>query len=120
MKKADTFADRRQEAEAAKIRRVEKFKARSDPDSPEVAARTIARQVQSVARGERKAAVDLEKRNRAEKVKAEADAAAEASRLAEDQESERAAKVAEAQSILDEASRKAKRDARYANRKSRP
>jgi hypothetical protein len=120
MKKSDTFTDRRQEAEAAKIRRVESFKARSDMGSPEAAARAIARQAQSAARVERKAATDLEKRNSSERIKVDADAAAEASRLAEDHELKRVAKDAEAQSILDEASRKAKRDARYANRKSKP
>lgn len=120
MKKSDTFADRRQEAEAAKLRRVEDFKARLDQGSPEVAARTISRLAQSAARVERKAAADLEKRNSAQRIRLEADAVAEASRLTEDQELKRIAIDAEAQSILDEASRKAKRDARYANRKSKP
>ena len=119
MKKSDTFADRRQEAEAAKIRRVEKFKAQPDRGGPESAARAMARQAQSAAQAERRAAADLEKSNRAEKIKAVANAVAEASRLAEDQELKRAAEATEAQSLLEEASRKAKRDARYANRKSR-
>lgn len=120
MKKSDTFTDRRQEAEAAKLRRVASFKARSDQGSPEAAARAISRQAQSAARVERKAAADLEKRNSAEKIRLEAVAAAEASRLTEDQELKRIAIDAAAHSILDEASRKAKRDARYANRKSKP
>ena len=119
MKKSDTFADRRQEAEAAKNRLMEKFKARPDQASPEAAARTIARQAESAARAERKAAADLEKRKNAERLRVEADAAAAANRLAEDQELKRLAQDAEAQSILDEAARKAKRDARYANRKSK-
>jgi len=119
MKKSDTFADRRQDAEAAKIRRVEKFNARPDQGSPDSAARAIARQAQSASQVERKAAMDLEKRVRAESVKAESEAAAEANRLAENQETKRAADAAEAQSIIDEATRKAKRDARYANRKSK-
>jgi hypothetical protein len=119
MKKPDTFVDRRQEAEAAKIRRVEKFKARPDQGGPEAEARAIARQAQSAARIERKAAADLEKKNSAERARVEADAAAEASRVAKAEELRRGAEVAEAQSILDEASQKAKRDARYANRKSR-
>lgn len=120
MKKTDTFADRRQEAEAARIRRVEKFKARPDQGSPGATARAIARQAQNAARVERKAAVDLERRKSAEKVKLEADAAAEARRLTEEQELRKTAEAAEAQSVLDEASRKAKRDARYANRKAKP
>lgn len=119
MKKSDTFADRRQEAEAARIRRVEKFKARPDQGSPDATARAMARQAQSAARVERKAAMEREKIRSAEKVKVEADAVAEASRLAAELELNVAAEAAEAQSILDEASRKAKRDARYANRKLR-
>ena len=119
MKKSDTFTDRRQEAEAARIRRLEKFKARADQGDPEVAARAIARQEESAARAERKAAVDLEKKRTADRIKVETDAAAEARRLTEDEELKKAAAAAEAQSVLDEASRKAKRDERYANRKAR-
>jgi hypothetical protein len=120
MKKSDTFADRRQEAEAAKNRRVEKFRAKPDQANPEAAARTMARQAESAARAERKAAVDLEKRQNAERIRVEADAAAAANRLAKDQELQKVAQDAEAQSILDEAARKAKRDARYASRRSKP
>ena len=119
MKKTDTFADRRKEAEAAKNRRLEKFKVGSDKNSPEAAARASARQAESTARAERKAAAELEKKDKAEKIKLEADAAAAASCVAADAEVKRAAEAAEAQSILDEASRKTKRDARYANRKAR-
>lgn len=120
MKKSDTFADRRQEAEAAKIRRVEKFKAQTNNDSSEAAARAIARQEQSAARVERKAAADLAKGSSAERLRVEADASAEARRLADELELKRIAEAAETRSILDEASRKAKRDARYAKRKSKP
>jgi hypothetical protein len=119
MKKSDSFVDRRQESEAAKRARVEKFKSRPDQASPEAAERAVARQAQNVARLERKAAADLEKRNAAEKIKAEAAVAAEGRRLAESQELKRTTEAAAAQSVLDEASRKAKRDARYANRKAR-
>lgn len=119
MKKSDTFADRRQEAEAAKILRLKKFKANLDQSSPEAVARASARQAQIAARAVRTAAIDLEKKNKAERIKLEADAAAEARRVAEDAELKCAAEAAEAKSTLDEASRKAKRDARYANRKAR-
>ncbi len=119
MKKTDTFTDRRQEAEAARIRRLEKFKERADQGDPEVAARAIARQEENAARAERKAAVDLEKKRTADRIRVETDAAAEARRLTEDEELKKAAAAAEAQSLLDEASRKAKRDERYANRKAR-
>ena len=118
MKKSDTFADRRQEAEAAKLRLMEKFKGRPAPDSPEAVERAAARQVQRTAQAEHKAAVELEKRTKAQKLKSEAEAAAEASRRAEDQQLKRTAEAEEAQKILEEASRKAKRDARYANRKA--
>jgi hypothetical protein len=118
MKKSDTFADRRQEAEAAKARLMEKFKGRPAPDSPEAMERAAARQAQKTAQAEHKAAVDLEKRTIAQKLKAEAEAAAEASRRAEEQQLKQTAEAEEAQKILDEASRKAKRDARYANRKA--
>ena len=43
MKKSDTFADRRQEAEAAKNRRVEKFKAKPDQASHEGGAKGAVR-----------------------------------------------------------------------------
>lgn len=119
MKKSDTFADRRQEAEVAKLLRLKKFRANSDQSSPEAVARARARQVESAARAERNAAIDLEKKNKAQRIKLEADAVAEARRVAEDTELKCAAEAAEAKSVLDEASRKAKRDARYANRKAR-
>jgi hypothetical protein len=119
MKKSDTFSDRRQEAEAAKARLLEKFKARPLEDSPEVRERAAARQVRNAAQAERKAAVELEKRNKAQIMKAEAEAAVEAKRLAEDQQLKEAAEAEEAQKILDEATRKEKRDVRYANRKAK-
>jgi hypothetical protein len=119
MKKSDSFADRRQEAEAAKIRRLEKFKARPDMDSPEAVERASARQAQATARAERKAAADLEKATKAAKLKADAAAAAEAKRAAEAQQAKIDAEALETKSIQDEASRKAKRDARYASRKAR-
>lgn len=91
---------------------MESFKEWSDQVSPEAAARTVARQAHNAARVECKTAVDLEKRSSAEKSKLEVGAAAEANRLTEDQELKRIAKDAEAQSIIDEAYRKAKRDER--------
>lgn len=77
MKKTDTFSDRRQEAEAAKIRLLEKFKARPADDSAEAVMRAAARLAQSAAQTERRAAVELERKAKAEKIKAEADAVAE-------------------------------------------
>ena len=114
-----TFSDRRQEAEAAKVRLLEKLKARPAEDGPEAREREAARQARSAAQAERKAAVELEKRNKAQIMKAEAEAAAEAKRIAEDQQLKRAAEAEEAQTILDEAARKEKRDQRYANRKAK-
>lgn len=119
MKKSDTFSDRRQEAEAAKIRLMEKFKARPAQDDPESVARAAARLAQSTAKAEQKAALSLEKKNKALQLKAEAEAAAEAGRLAQELHLKRTAEAEEAQKVLDEAARKAKRDARYANRKAR-
>lgn len=119
MKKTDTFADRRQEAEAARMRRLEKFKAQTDLNSPEAQARALARQAEKADKAARKAAADLEKRMIAERARAEATAAAAASRAAEGEARVKAAEAKAAQEILDEAARKAKRDARYASRKAR-
>ena len=119
MKKSETFSDRRQEAEAAKARRVEKFKAGTARDSPEAAERALVRQARNSAQTEHRAAVELQKRNKAQLLKAEADAAAAASKLAEEQLLKTTAEAEAAQAILDEAARKAKRDARYASRKAR-
>ena len=94
-------------------------RAGADKNSPEAAARASARQAESAVRAERAAAADLEKKDKAQKIKLQVDAAAAASRAAEDAELKRAGEAAEAQSILDEASRTAKRDARYANRMAR-
>jgi hypothetical protein len=125
MKKSDTFTERRQEADAAKARRVDKFKAGPAQDSPEAVERAAARQAQSTAQAERNATAQLDKKNKAHKLKVEAEAT-EASRKAEQQSAERTRiaedqqikRTAEAQEVLDEASRKAKRDARYASRKA--
>jgi hypothetical protein len=96
MKKADTFVSRRQDADAAKARRLERFKASPAQDSPGAVERAASRQEQSREQAERNA----RKAEAAEATRqAELDAAAQA-KMAED------------------ASRKAKRDARYANRKA--
>lgn len=116
MKKTDTFADRRQEAEAAKLRRLEKFKAQ---DSREAVERASARLTQRTAQAEKRAAADLDKRNKAQIAAAQAEAAAEAGRLADAEQLKKTAEAGEAQAILNEQSRKAKRDARYASRKAR-
>lgn len=119
MKKSDTFADRRQEAEAARIRRVERFKERPAQDNPDAVERAAARQAQRAAQAEVRAASALDKAARAQALRAEAEAADEARRAAEDQQLRTDAQARETQSLLDEASRKAKRDARYASRKAR-
>ena len=107
MKKTDTFQSRRQEADAAKIRRLEKFKASPAQDSPGALERAATRLAQSKDQAERNA-------TRAE--------AAEATRQAEQKAAEQAKIVADQKLLVEteaaEASRKAKRDARYANRKS--
>lgn len=107
MKNADTFISRRQDADAAKARRLDKFKANPLQDSTGALARAAVRQAQTKVQVERRAieATATEERRQAE-VKAAADA-----RIAEDQQLLRTAEIAEA-------SRKAKRDSRYANRKA--
>lgn len=107
MKKADTFVDRRQEADAAKARRVDKFKTNSSQDSVGALARAAVRQAQSKNQAERNATeAEATEAMRQADLKAAAQV-----RIAEDQQIQRTAEAAEA-------SRKAKRDARYANRKA--
>ena len=125
MKKTDTFSDRRQEADAAKTRLLDKFKASPAQDSPGALERAAARQAQSKIQAERNAMAELQRKNKTQKLRTEAEASerkrqaelqsAEQIKIAEDQQR---LKAAEAQEVLDEASRKAKRDARYANRKA--
>ena len=125
MKKTDTFADRRKEAEAAKAKLLEKFKTRPAADSPEALERAAAQRAQSAAQAERNAAVAFKKKLKLEEMRLAADTA-EAARQAEQHaaaqtqlaEDAKAKKASEAKNVLDEAARKALRDARYAKRKA--
>lgn len=123
MKKSDTFSERRQEADAAKARRVEMFKARLREPSPEAVERAAARKSQSSAQAASNAAAERRKRDKAERLRSEAAAgealqqaerlSAEQAKLAEDKQHPETSKP------LDEAALKARRDARYAKRKAR-
>jgi hypothetical protein len=107
MKKTDTFVSRRQDADAAKNRRLEMFKANSAQNSPAVLERAASRKAQSEGQAERNAA-----KAEATEVTRQAELIAAAQvKIAEDEQRLKASEEAEA-------SRKAKRDARYANRKA--
>ncbi len=126
MKQTDTFSDRRKEAEAAKARLLEKFKTRPAPDSPEALQRAAALQAKHAAQVERNAAEALKKAIKLEKLRAEAEDA-EAIRKSGELAAAREQKAADeklkqqsaAKAVLDEAARKALRDARYAKRKAK-
>lgn len=138
--KGGDLNDRLQSASSAKQAVLERFKARTDPNDPAVAARRAERQALSVARDERKAARAAEKAAReaeearlaaeeeARRAAAEAEAAAERDRLAaekaaqEAEDARLAAEEEERNKISDEelkAQQKAARDLRYAKRKAR-
>lgn len=139
MKKSDTFSDRRQDADAAKARRLDKFKASPGQASPKAVERAAARKAQSAAQAESNAAAELRKVDKADRLRSEAAAkevaakeaaanealrqaeklSAEQTKLAEDKQRQGSAKVTEAPKPLDEAALKARRDARYASRKAR-
>ncbi|KQZ82962.1 hypothetical protein ASD64_08505 [Mesorhizobium sp. Root157] len=121
--------ERRNAANEAKKALLERFKTRPAADDPAVLARQAERQAILAARAEReaeKAKLKQEKlaREAAERAAREAEAerarlvaeakAAEEAKLRESEENERIARL-----LADEAERKAKRDARYAARKSR-
>lgn len=121
--------ERRNAANEAKKALLERFKTRPAADDPAVVARKAERQAILAARAERDAEKAKLKQERlareaaeratreaaAEKARLEAEAkAAEEARLRESEENERIARL-----LADEAERKAKRDARYAARKSR-
>ncbi len=126
MKKTDTFADRRKEAEAAKARLLEKYKTRPAPDSPEALERAAAIQARNAAQAERDAAAAFKKKLKIEQQRIEAESAAailhaeqRAAAQIKKAEDEKARKAAEAKAVVDEAARKALRDARYARRKAK-
>ncbi len=124
----DVF-ERRNAANEAKKALLAKFQARPADDDPAVLARQAERKAILEARAVRDAEKEKLKRERLAREaaeRAEREAAAEAARLAaeetaraeaqkqEAEETERIARV-----LAEEAERKAKRDARYAARKSR-
>jgi Family of unknown function (DUF6481) len=116
--KSADFNDRLDAAAAAKRAILERFQARPGPDDPAVRAQHAARQATSDARDVRTAERHAGRAVEAARQAAEhAEKAAErAAREAEERNS--AAHIA-ARAIVLEAERKAKRDARYAARKSR-
>ena len=108
MKTKDAFTDRRKEAEAAKARLLEKFKARPAANDPAVMERLAAKEKAAAENAARLAAREQEKKlAREQAAEEEKRASAEAERLAAEK------------AIADEAAKKAQRDARYAARKSR-
>ena len=126
MKQKDAFTDRKKDADAAKARMLEKFKSRPAADDPAVLEREATRLQLSMAKAEREADRALDKKSRHEAAVAAA-AKAEAL-LKEQQEAARQAQILEREkaerdnrekNIIDEAARKAARDARYAARKTR-
>ncbi|MYZ47012.1 DUF6481 family protein [Propylenella binzhouense] len=129
MKTRDTFAKRKEAAEAARARLVEKFKTRPAADDPAVVARAEERRAIAEARAERAAIRRAEEEKRQEeareraaaeeRARAEERAAQEAAERAAAAERERAEQDRLARVLADEAERKAKRDARYAARKQR-
>lgn len=110
--------ERRNAANDAKKALLERFKQRPAEDDPRVLARKAEREAILAARAEReaeKAKLKQEKMAREAAARAEAERiAAEEARVREAQEAERVAA-----DLALEAERKAKRDARYAARKTR-
>lgn len=126
MKQKDAFTDRKKDADAARARMLEKFKSRPAADDPAVLEREAARQQQAAAKTEREAARALDKKSRHDAAVAAAENAAallkqqqEAARLAQIVEREKSERENREKNIIDEAARKAARDARYAARKTR-
>ena len=109
--KEPDFADRQKAAQRAKQNLLNKFRAQPGPDDPAVAARLAERAAVAAARAKAQEARDAAK---AERKRREAQALADAAAaLAREKEEE-----ATRQSAL-EAEQKAKRDARYAARKTK-
>jgi hypothetical protein len=105
------FAERQKAAQQAKKDLLNKFRAQPGHDDPGVAARRAERETLAARKAEAKVARDAAKAD--EKRRADEAAALEAARLAQEQE------AAAARLLALEAEQKAKRDARYAARKSR-
>src|ERR1700739_803152 len=105
------FTDRQKAAQQAKRDLLNKFRSRPGPDDPEVAKRRAEREAIAANRAQvrmAREAAEAERKRREEEA-----AIAEAARLAREKEEE-AARQAEI-----DAEQKAKRDARYAARKTR-
>ncbi|PLP57246.1 hypothetical protein CYK37_21405 [Mesorhizobium loti] len=121
--------ERRNAANEAKKALLERFKAKPAADDPAVLARQAERKAILEARAVReaeKARLKQERLAREAAEKAARDAAAEAARLEAEAKAREEAALREAEEndrisrvLADEAERKAKRDARYAARKSR-
>ena len=121
--------ERRNAANEAKKARLERFKAKPAADDPAVLARQAERKAILEARAVReaeKARLKQERLAREAAEKAAREAAAEAARLEAEEKAREEAALRDAEEneriarvLADEAERKAKRDARYAARKSR-
>ena len=121
--------ERRNAANEAKRALLERFKARPAEDDPAVLARKAERQAILEARQKREAEKEKLRQERLAREaaeRAEREAAEEVARLAAEEAARAEAKAKEAEEneriarlLSDEAERKAKRDARYAARKSR-
>ena len=127
--KEQDFSERRNAANAAKLALLERFKAKPAADDPAVLAKQAERQAVLEAREKRaveKEKLKQEKLAREAIERAEREAAAEAARIAAEEAATAEARAREAQEterisrlLADEAAQKAKRDARYAARKSK-
>ena len=113
--KEKTFSDRLQEAADAKKAALERFKARPDPNDPEVVKRREERLRIAQAREEREAVRKAQKEEEA-RVRAEQEAVERAEREARERKEAIEKLIRDA---ADAAERKAARDARYAARKAR-
>lgn len=124
-----SFAERRDSANAAKKALLDKFKAKPADDDPEVIARRAERKAVLEARAIREAEKAKQKQERLAREaeeRARLAAEAEAARIKAEEEAREAARLAAIEEeerltaqIGLEAAAKAKRDARYAARKAR-
>lgn len=109
--KEPKFADRQKAAQEARQKVLEKFRAQPAPDDPEVIKRREERE--AIAARREQSRLEREAAKAEEKRLAEEAAAADAARIVRE-EQEAAARL-----LAEEADQKAKRDARYAARKTR-
>jgi len=109
--KEPSFADRQKAAQQARRDILNKFRSQPGPDDPAVLQRQALRETQAAERAKAKS---VREEAKAEKLRLEAEAAAQAAaQLAREKEE------AAAREVALEAERKAARDARYAARKKR-